>query len=93
MTHPAEYVAKSPSAFMTMQDVLVGQESEVPAPGYWVAEGMTCRGAAHDEPSHSVTEPPESAAMQNVVVGQEMASRLPPGSMVSTGDQVPDPFR
>jgi hypothetical protein len=78
---------------MIMQNWALGQDRDVPIPGYSSDWGITGWGADHDVPFQVTTEPAESAAWQNVVVGQEMASSPPFGSIVSTGDQAPPPFR
>jgi hypothetical protein len=71
---------------MTMQNWMVGHDTVVPMPVYSVAAGMTRSGAAHSEPFHATTAPPSSAARQYEVVGHEIESSPPRGSMVCSGD-------
>ena len=71
---------------MTMQNWVVGHDTVVPMPVYSVAAGMTWSGAAQAEPFHATTAPPSSAARQYEVVGHEIESSPPRGSMVCSGD-------
>jgi hypothetical protein len=75
---------------MTMQNWGLAHDTDVPSPGYSAAAGITWRGADHEVPFQATTEPPVSAAKQYEALGQEIESRPPRVSMVSSGDQ-PDP--
>jgi hypothetical protein len=71
---------------MTMQNWMVGHDTVVPMPEYSVAAGMTWSGALHPAPFQETTAPPPSAARQDEVVGHEIESSPPRGSMVCVAD-------
>jgi hypothetical protein len=71
----------------TRQNRSLGHDTDVPSPGYSMAWGITCSGGLHEVPFHATTDPAASAAIQKVVVAQEIESSPPRGSTASSVDQ------